>query len=147
MRGNGFLTVAEAVFVKYFHAFAGTEEQPRRGYADIRLASTPALLKTCMLAVGFRLLSYAVKIAAFVKANRNDYQIHIAGVPALEIAFHLVEYVAQNRHRTAYDLDFFINSVQFPDTDALKYLVPDTSALQWQETMKRMAAAAAGQKP
>lgn len=140
MKGNGFLTVAEAVFVKYFHEFSADGERPRRGYAEMKAASTPVLLKTCMVAVGFRLLSYAVKIAAFVKKERNDYQALVAGVPALEIAFTLADYVANHGHLFKGDLDIFIKAVQFPDSINLKYPVPDTSVQQWAETKKRFAA-------
>ena len=138
MRGHGFLTVAEAVFVKYFHAFGAGEEHPSRGYADMRLASTPELVKACTLAMGLRLLSYAVKIADFLKAERSDYQGYVEAVPVLQVAFTLSDYVARNLHLMNGKFDIFVDAIQFPDSHNLKYPVPDTSALQWIETKKRL---------
>jgi len=146
MRGNGFLTVAEAVFVKYFHAFAPGEEKPLRGYADMRTATTQTLLKTCMMAMGFRLLSYATKIAGYLKAERSGYESLLSNVPTLEMAFRLAGYVAQNKNLVSKDLDIFIKSVTFPESINLKYPVPDTSVQQWEETKKRLAGTS-GQKP
>lgn len=84
MRGTGFLTVSEAVFLKYFFAFAPGEERPLRGFADMRLMTTTTLLKTCMIAMGLRMVSYAVKIAMFLKSERSDYQGLADSVPVLK---------------------------------------------------------------
>jgi FkbM family methyltransferase len=141
MPGNGFLTVAEAVFVKYFHAFDSDVERPARGYSDMRAASTPELVKACIIAVGFRLMSYAAKIAGFLKAERTDYQMYYDDVVPLQIAFIAADYLAKHQHRMDTDLDFFLNAMTFPTSEHLKYKVPDTSVKQWEETKKRIAKA------
>ncbi len=139
MPGNGFLTVAEAVFVKYFHALESGEEHPLRGYADMRAASTPELVKASIVAVGFRLLSYAAKIAGFLKAERDDYHTYLSDTVPLQMAFMAADYLAQHQHRFDKDLDFFLNAMKIPESPNLKHSVPDTSVKQWAETKQRMA--------
>ncbi len=139
MPGNGFLTVAEAVFVKYFHAFGPEEERPVRGYADMRATSTAELVKACIIAIGFRLISYAAKIAGFLKAERNDYQAYLKDVVPLQMAFMAAESLAEHKHRIDSDLDFFLKLMKIPESPNLRFGVPDTSVKQWAETKKRFA--------
>ncbi len=147
MRGTGFLTVAEAVFLKYFHVFGPDDERPARGYAEMKDASTEALMKTIILAMGFRLLSYAVKIATFIKAERSNYQQHIDNVPVLKSAFALADFVAENRHQMSEKLDFFIDTITMPESRHMTYMVQDTSSIQWEDLKKRRGGSPRGFVP
>jgi len=133
MGGNGFLTVAEAVFVKYFHDFGSDLERPVRGFADMRQASTEVLLKMCTIALGLRMMSYAVKILRFLRAERSDYQQYVASVPILQTALVMAEFVEQHQDKMDDELDYFVKAFQFNNSPHLKFPVPDTSTIQWHE--------------
>jgi len=129
MRGMGFLTVGEAIFVKYFHAFAAGESRPVRGYVEIEGAPTTTLLKMCVVAMGFRMLSYAVKIAKYVKAERSDYQQHIHSQPALMRAFDMLRTFEAHEQCADRPADFYIDAIQFPDSVYLRNAAPDSSSI------------------
>jgi len=129
MRGMGFLTVGEAIWVKYFHAFAPGEERPARGYVDIAATPTTTLLKMCIIAMGFRMLSYAVKVAKYVKAERNDYQQYMHLSPVLTRAFEMLETFEAHEQQTSRPFDFYIDAIQFPESVYLRNAALDAATL------------------
>jgi len=130
MPGTGFLTVGEALWVKYFHAFAEGEARPARGVADIRSASTITLLKMCLIAMGFRMISYAVKIAKYIENERNDYREHVASQPVLTRAFSILRTVAEQEQDADRSLEFYFDAIEFPGSDFLRNAVPGTHNAQ-----------------
>ncbi len=129
MRGMGFLTVSEAIFVKYFHAFASGEDRPLRGYVDITTAPTTTLLKMCIIAMGFRMISYALKIAQYVKAERKDYQQYMRTVPMLDRAFEMLKTFEEHEQNPDRPVDFYIGAIQFPDSVFLRNAAADSSTV------------------
>ncbi len=130
MKGMGFLTAAEALFVKYFFNFAATDERPARGYIDMRWVPTTVLLKAILVAMGFRLASYAVMIAKFIKAERNDYQQYVDSTYMLKRTFDILTFFEQHKNDADRSFDFFIDTLQIPDSVYLRNGVPDTCAIQ-----------------
>ncbi len=129
MGGTGFLTAAEALFLKYFFAFTDGEERPKRGYADMRSASTSVLLKTCIIAMGFRMVSYAVKIAKFIRTERTDYKSLVNAEPMLGKTFAALEYYEKYESLPDRSLDYFVDAIEFENSSYLRRPVPDTNRL------------------
>ena len=130
MKGMGFLTAAEALFVKYFFNFAPNEERPNRGYVDMRWVPTTTLLKACLVAMGFRLASYAVVIAKFIKAERNDYQQYVDSSFMLKRTFDILAFSEQHKNDPNRSADYFIDTLHIPDPVYFRNGVPDTCAIQ-----------------
>ena len=130
MKGMGFLTAAEALFVKYFFNFAPNEERPNRGYVDMRWVPTTTLLKACLVAMGFRLASYAVVIAKFIKAERNDYKQYVDSSFMLKRTFDILAFFEQHKNDPNRSADYFIDTLHIPDSVYLRNGVPDTCAIQ-----------------
>lgn len=130
MKGMGFITAAEALFIKYFFNFAPNEERPVRGYIDMRWVPTTALLKAILVAMGFRLAYYAVAIAKFIKAKRSDYQQYVDSTYMLKRTFDILAFYEQHKNDVDRSFDFFIDTLQFPDSVYLRNGVPDTCAIQ-----------------
>jgi len=135
--GMGFLTVGEALWVKFFHAFTSDDDRPARGYADIDSASIITLLKACKIAMGFRMISYAVKIAKYVETERNDYQEHVHLDPVLARAFAILRTVEAHAHNPDRPLDFYIDAIQFPGSDFLRNAVPGSRIAQRSEKARQ----------
>ncbi len=130
MKGMGFITAAEALFVKYFFNFAQNEERPLRGYIDMRWVPTTTLLKACLVAMGFRLMSYAVMIAKFIKENRTDYQSYVDTSFMLKRTFDILAFFEEHKNDPGRSFDYFVDTLQIPDSVYLRNGVPDTCAIQ-----------------
>jgi len=134
---TGFLTAAEALFFKYFHAFDDGEEHPSLGYMDMRQVPTPTLLKMCIISMGFRMISYAIKIAKFVKAERADYHEMVAADNMLQQVFYALDHFEKHQFDEDRSLNYFHDTLKFGGSVFLRYPVVDTCLMRREE--KRLA--------
>ncbi len=96
----------------------------------MRWVPTTVLLKAILVAMGFRLASYAVMIAKFIKAERNDYQQYVDSTYMLKRTFDILTFFEQHKNDADRSFDFFIDTLQIPDSVYLRNGVPDTCAIQ-----------------
>jgi len=112
MPGDAFLTVGEALFIKYVHGFEDGEDRPKRGFVELESESGISLLKTMAIARSFKLLSYTVKLGHMILERHPDVVDICKSVPVLEQCLKLSEHVTANLPNYANDKDYFIKSVR-----------------------------------
>lgn len=116
MPGQAFLTVGEALFIKYVHLFEDGEDRPSRAFVELDSQTGIQLLKIMAVARSFKMLSYATKIAQFVLYHRPE-MIEVANnVPILKECLELGDYVTMNHSIYEQDKDFFMKSVTMVNT-------------------------------
>lgn len=112
MPGIGFLTVGEALFIKYVHAFEEGEDRPPRGFVDLAKIPSMQLLKLMAVARAFNMLSYVVKLGQCVLFHRPEVEEIANGVPLLKDCLELAKFATLNHQKYQQDKDFFINAVK-----------------------------------
>ena len=111
MPGQAFLTVGEALFIKYAHAFEEGEERPARAFVELKDMSGMQLLKLMAVAHSFNMLSYVTKLGQFVLLHRPEVESIANAVPLLKECLALATFATLNHERYQEDKTFFLKAV------------------------------------
>lgn len=111
MPGQAFLTVGEALFMKYVHAFDEGEERPARAFVELKDMSGMQLLKLMAVSRAFNMLSYVAKLGQFVLFHRPEVESIVNGVPLLKDCLALAKFATINHEKYQQDMNFFLKAV------------------------------------
>lgn len=110
--GQAFLTVGEALFVKYVHAFEEGDERPARAFVELQDMSGMQLLKLMAVARAFNMLSYAAKLGQFILFHHPELEGIANDVPTLKDSLAIANFVTLNYDKYQQDKDFFLKAVK-----------------------------------
>ncbi len=73
LAGTGFLTVGEALFVRFVHDFPRSEASTRRGFVNPEALNNHQLVRLAAIAFGFNLLSYCFRLLDCLRDRAPDF--------------------------------------------------------------------------
>lgn len=109
--GTGFLTVGEALFVRFLHELPHTPGGQRRGYINPASLSDSQLIRLAGIAMGFNLLSYCYRVTGFIKARSPALFEQLRNSPYREAAA-LYEAMEANMDKYKQDQRFFLKAIR-----------------------------------
>ncbi len=109
--GTGFLTVGEAVFVRFLHEYPHLQGDPRRCYSNPERLSDQQLVRLMAIALGFNLYSYVYVVAGMLKKRSPERFEQLRSSPLAVDACALYDYMESNRESYEKYPRFFVDTI------------------------------------
>ena len=109
--GRGFLTVGEAVFIRFLHELPRKPGDPRRCYTNPENLSDEQLVRLMAIALGFGLYSYSYRITGMIKARSLDLFEQMRTSPLGLNSIILYEHMENNMAEYIKNPNFFLQTI------------------------------------